>query len=52
MIVKAIEFETLEEACKHKDKYDECTEDDNYSGKCSCTECPIWNELESSAVDL
>ena len=54
MSVRAIEFETLKELCKHskEEESDVCLEEDNYSSVCECAECPIWNDLKNSEVEL
>jgi len=53
---KQISFETLKEICMHKntdvDNSNECIEQNNFSGECSCIECPIWNELSSSEIEF
>ena len=50
--MKAIEFEILQDNCKHCKNIDECIEADNFSGKCEKTECPIWNDLDSCEIDM
>lgn len=48
---KRISFETLQEICMHRTNIEECTEQNNFSGECNCSECPIWNELSSSETE-
>ena len=51
MKVKAIEFEMLQDNCKHCANVDECGEDDNFSGECNQAECPVWNDLDSCEIE-
>lgn len=44
---KKITFEILREFCKHRCG-ENCDEEDNFSGMCNESECPIWNELNIS----
>jgi len=49
---KVIEFETIQEICLHKNENLECDEENNYSGECNCSECPVWNDLINGEVEL
>jgi len=52
MSVRKIDFETLRNMCKHRDEEDICSEPDNYSGECDCSECPVWNDLSNGDSEL
>ncbi len=52
MRTRAIEFEILQDNCKHCENRDECVEGDNFAGKCEQAECPIWNELDNCEVEM
>ena len=52
MKVKAICFEMLSENCKYKDETTGCSEEDNFSAVCDNSECPIWNDLVNSEVEM
>ena len=52
MKVKAINFDILSENCKYKDQTDACSEEDNFSCVCNNSECPIWNDLVNSEVEM
>ena len=52
MEIKSIEFDMLKDVCKYNKEEEECQEDDNISGCCECAECPIWNDLVCSEMEL
>lgn len=52
MTLKAIDFEELQDICKHRSECGmECSDDDNFSSECDSTECPIWTELLNSELE-
>ena len=42
---RSIDFETIKSLCKYITNDVECDDHDNYSGMCTCDECPVWNDL-------
>lgn len=52
MATKNIDFETLKEICKYHKEGNECCEEDNFSCECNTSECPTWNDLNTSEAEL
>jgi len=52
METKNIELDILSALCKYKNETkNTCIEEDNISGRCDCSECPIWNDLITSEAE-
>jgi len=51
MSYKAIEFDLLMDVCKHNSD-GKCSDEDNFSGDCHHAECPVWNDLTNSEIEL
>ena len=49
---KVIDFETLSDVCKYRNIKNGCDEDDNISGKCDCSECPVCYEYRKDLKTL